>query len=155
MLKIASSVLLCALLLSTKVFAGDITVTDAWARASAGGAGGVGAVFLTIANTGAADRLLSASTPASQVTELHTHMDMNGVMSMRKIEAIEVPAGQTVELKPGGLHIMLLKVVEQLKEGDSLPITLTFEKAGAITASAKVGGVAAMGEHHHMGSQPH
>lgn len=136
------------MIVASAAWAGDLTVSDVWARASAGGAG-AGAVFLTIANGGAAaDRLVSASTPVSQVTELHTHAEVNGIMTMRKIDGIDVGAAQKVELKPGGLHIMLMGLTSVLKEGDSFPVTLIFEKAGKVEVSANVAGVAAMGGHH-------
>jgi len=145
-------------MMTSPVWAGDVTVADAWARASAGGAG-AGAVFLTIKNAGQDnDRLVSASTPVSKVTELHTHSEVNGVMTMRKVDAIDVSGAQTVMLKPGGFHIMLMGLTTPLKEGDTFPVTLNFEKSGEVTVTASVGGVAAMvGQHmdHHMGEGHH
>ena len=155
MVKAVKYLFVGVMLLAAQAWAADVTVSDVWARASAGGAGGAGAVFLTINNGGAADRLVAASTPVAAMAELHTHMEMNGVMTMRKIDEIIVPAGQSIVLQPGGLHIMLMNMTAALKEGDTFPLTLTFDKAGTVNVTAKVGGVAAMGEHHHMMDMSH
>ena len=134
--------------------AGDITVSDAWVRASPM-ANGPAAIFLTITNGGSSpDRVVSAATPASRVTQLHSHTMADGVMRMRQVDGIDIPAGQSVELKPGAFHIMLLDPVAALKEGDSVPVTLTFEHAGAISATAHVAGAGAM-QMPHMGGQVH
>ena len=111
-------------------------VEDAWARPTvAGQAGGGGFLRITSAT---ADRLDPASAPISKTVELHT-MQMDGdVMRMREIPAIEIPAGQTVELKPGGLHVMFIGLTRKLDNGASFPLTLRFEKAGEVTADVKV-----------------
>ena len=159
MVKRAAFFVFCLVMAAPKLWAADMAVSDVWARASVGGAG-VGAVFLTINNASdQGDKLLSVSTPASKRAELHTHSEVNGVMAMRKVDAIDVAGGQKIELKPGGLHIMLLGLTAPLKDGDSFPVALTFEKAGTVTVSASVGGVAAMGgrhmDDHHMGDGHH
>ncbi len=124
---------------------GGLTVSQAWARASAGMTAN-GAVFLTIANHGtAADRLVGVSSPVCDSAQLHTHLMTNGVMRMRPVDGIDVPAGGTVELKPGGLHVMLLGLKAPLTMGESFPLTLNFAKAGAVTAEVKVLSVGAMG----------
>ncbi len=137
-------------MMSSLAWAGDVTVSDVWARASAGGAG-AGAVFMTIKNAGQGDdKLVTVSTPVSKVAELHTHSEVDGVMTMRKVPEIAVGGGKSVELKPGGFHIMLMGLTTSLKEGDTFPVTLNFEKAGEVNVMANVGGVAAMGGGHHM-----
>ncbi len=114
-----------------------VAVTRPYARATAAGQS-VGAGYLTLTNPGAADRLLSASAPVSQTVELHT-MSMDGtVMRMRQVDAIELPAGRTVELKPGGLHLMLMGLKAPLAAGSQFPLTLRFEKAGEVTVQVKV-----------------
>lgn len=134
-----------ALSFSLPAWAGDITVSDAWSRASAGMAR-AGAGFMTITNAGAeADRLVGASTPVSETAELHTHIKDGEVMRMRQVEAIDLPAGQTVTLQPGGLHVMLMSLKDPLKEGQTFDLTLTFEKAGAMTVPVTVQGAGAMG----------
>jgi periplasmic copper chaperone A len=92
-----------------------------------------GAVFLTLENKGDADdRLVGAATPRAGVTEIHTHTMDDGVMRMRKIDGVDVPAGTPVAFAPGGLHFMLIGLTAPLKEGETFPLTLTFEKAGAV-----------------------
>lgn len=118
---------------------GSLQVAHPWARASAGAAP-TGAAYLAIENRGdAADRLLSASTPAAERAELHTHIHEGGVMKMREVEGgIELPAGEQVFLAPGGLHVMLMGLKAPLKEGERFPLTLTFEKAGELQVEVAV-----------------
>jgi hypothetical protein len=124
-------------------------VEGAWARPTvAGQAGGGGFLKITSAT---ADRLVSASAPISKTVELHT-MQMDGnVMRMREIPAIEIPAGQTVELKPGGLHVMFIGLTQTLDNGASFPLTLRFEKAGEVKVDVQVRnqGPAPMSMHKH------
>lgn len=116
---------------------GAIEIQDVHARIMPGAK--VGAAYLRIANAGKeADRLVAVSTPVAGKAELHSVTDDNGVMKMRPVDGIAVKPGQTVELKPGGLHIMLTDVQGGLKPGDTFPLTLTFEKAGAKSVSASV-----------------
>lgn len=128
--------------------AGDIAVSQPWARATAPGAP-AGAAYLTVTNSGnQPDRLVGASTPAAKVAELHTHIHDNGVMRMRPVEAIDIPAGGTVALKPGGLHVMMMGLNAPLAQGSTVEVTLTFEKAGKLTVPVAVqsaGAAAPMG----------
>lgn len=119
--------------------AGALHVGHPWARASAGAAP-TGAAYLTIENRGAvADRLLAVETQASRRAELHTHLEENGVMKMREVEGgIELPAGATVALAPGGLHVMLMGLAAPLEEGARFPLTLVFEKAGRLEVEIAV-----------------
>jgi len=117
--------------------AGDLTVHQPWTRAA--GQGATGAGFLSISNRGAAaDRLLSASSPAARAMELHTMVRDGDVMRMRAVEAIEVPPGQTVALRPGGLHMMLVGLSRPLREGETVPVTLRFERAGEVRVMLSV-----------------
>ncbi len=130
--------LAAALLAATAAQAQNaVKVDKAWARPTvAGQAGGGG--FLTIVGGGAADRLLSASAGISKGVELHK-MEMDGnVMRMRAVDAIDVPAGGTVELKPGGLHVMFIGLNKTLKAGERFPLTLKFEKAGEVKVDVQV-----------------
>lgn len=121
-----------------------IVVTDAWARATPPGAK-TGAAYVTVTNKGtAADKLLSASTPVAGEAQLHTTITENGVMKMRPVTAIDLKPGASVTLKPGGMHLMLMDMKQPLKEGDSFPVSLTFEKAGTVEADVKVRKVGAM-----------
>lgn len=113
-----------------------IEIEHAWARASVGTTGGI---FLTIVNKGSAgDHLLAAATPAAARAELHRTLDANGISKMRPVAAVAVAAGATAELKPGGLHIMLLGLKRALKTGQTFPLTLTFERAGTIETTVTV-----------------
>jgi hypothetical protein len=114
----------------------QLEVDNAWARATPGKADN-GAAYVTITSP-TVDRLVSASTPVAKKAELHT-MSMQGmVMKMRPISGVDIPAGQPVSLKPGGEHIMLMGLNEQLREGRSFPLTLDFEKAGPRTVTVTV-----------------
>ena len=128
-----------------------VTVKDAFARATIG-QGRVGAVYLMIHNmSGTMDRLVGASTEVAKRAELHTHRHENGVMKMRPIEGVEVPAGGMATLKPGGDHVMLMGLSALLKEGSHFPLVLTFEKAGEVSVMVAVGGVGASGIGGHDG----
>jgi copper(I)-binding protein len=127
--------------------AADITISHPYARATAPGQP-TGGGFLKLDNGGkTADRLLSASAEVSKSVELHS-MKMEGdVMRMRQVDGIDIGAGQTVELKPGGLHIMFIGLKAPLKQGDSFPMKLKFEKAGEVAVTVKVEGGAAPAQH--------
>lgn len=116
-----------------------ITVDGAFARQSVGKFGVSGA-FMTIRNLGEhPDRLIGVSTPAAGKAEIHqTSMDAAGVMKMRPVEAIDIPAGGRLALKPGGLHIMLTALAQELTPGMEVPLTLLFESAGAVTVTVAV-----------------
>lgn len=115
-----------------------LKVVVAWARATPGGSK-IGAAFLEIQGApNADDKLIGASSPIAQAVELHDHIKDGGVMRMRRIESIAIPAGKTVTFKPGGLHLMLIDLKAPLVEGDAFDITLTFEKAGEIKVTAPV-----------------
>ena len=118
---------------------GDITVSAPWARASAGMAR-AGAAFMTIQNTGAGDRLIAASADVSARVELHTHMlSADGVMQMRQVEGgIDVDADAETLLEPGGLHVMFMGLQAPFQQGESFPLTLTFENAGDVTVEVEV-----------------
>jgi periplasmic copper chaperone A len=114
----------------------QLEVTNAWARATPGKAEN-GAAYLTIQSP-TPDRLMSASSPVAKKAELHT-MSMEGmVMKMRPLAGLDIPAGQPVTLKPGGEHIMLEGLNAPLRERQSFPLTLTFEKAGTRTVTVAV-----------------
>lgn len=118
-----------------------------WMRASPGGVT-VGVAYGEIkADKGKSDRLLGAKTPAAARAEIHEHVMAKGVAKMRRIEGLAIPAGRSVVLGPSGHHIMLLDLKAPLKEGDLVPLTLVFEKAGEITIEATVEPIGAMGPH--------
>lgn len=118
---------------------GRMVVTDAWARPSMS-IDQAGAAYMTITNeTGQADALLSVATPAAANPELHqTTAEGSGMMGMRPVERVNVPAGGTVSLEPGGFHVMLINLTEELTAGSTIELTLTFEKAGEVKVTAEV-----------------
>lgn len=127
--------------------AGDIVIDRPWSRAAGANATGVG--FLTIRNTGATpDRLLSASSPIARRVELHSMTMEGAVMRMRPVETIPVPAGGTVQLAPGGLHIMLIGLTQPLAQGDRAPLTLRFERAGEVQVELSVEAAGARAPQH-------
>jgi hypothetical protein len=118
--------------------AGDLTVIQPWARATPG-ASTVGVIYLEIKNAGAApDRLMKIETSAAQSAEVHSMEMQNGMMMMQPEGPLDLDAGKSVVLKPGGMHIMLMKLAKPLKAGDSFQATLTFEKAGTVTIAVPV-----------------
>lgn len=118
--------------------AGAVEVEKAWARASVGAAKN-GAVYMTLVNdTDLQDRLLGVATDGAKKAGLHHSSMEEGVMKMRPLEAIEIAPQARVVLKPGGLHIMLMGLTAPLKQGDSLPLTLTFEEAGELEVMIRV-----------------
>jgi copper(I)-binding protein len=114
-----------------------IDIQDAWARQAA--AMGNGAVYVSIRNQGATpDALVSAATDVADRAELHETMAMGGTMMMQPLAKIDIPAGARLEMKPGGYHIMLLGLTRDLKPGDSVALTLRFERAGDMRIHAPV-----------------
>jgi copper(I)-binding protein len=94
---------------------------------------------MNIRNVGQqADRLLEARTTAAEVVETHISEERDGVMVMSKLDGIDIPARSITELKPGGLHIMLINLKQDLVEGDTIPLTLIFEKTGTVELSVPV-----------------
>ncbi|PLX37848.1 MAG: hypothetical protein C0606_06180 [Hyphomicrobiales bacterium] len=123
---------------------GPLTVSGPFARATPGAAR-AGIAYLTIRNAGGEpDRLVSAAADVSDRVELHTHIEDNGILRMRQVEAIDVPANGMTALKPGGLHVMFIGLKAPLKKGQHFPLSLTFEKAGTVTIEMPVGSIGAM-----------
>jgi periplasmic copper chaperone A len=132
---------------------GALVIEAPWARATPGGAQ-VGGAYLKITNTGAeVDRLTGGSLPTAAAVEVHEMRMTDGIMRMRKLEkGLEINPGQTVELKPGGYHIMFLGLREGLKQGQPVKGTLVFEKAGSVEVEYLV---APMGAQSGSTSQKH
>lgn len=117
---------------------GDLTVEHAWSKATIG-AGRPGVFYVGITNAGSADdALIGIATPAAGMPMLHETVVQDGIASMPHAMSIPVPAGQSVQLSPGGYHGMLIGLTTALKEGDSFPVTLIFEKAGEVTMNVDV-----------------
>lgn len=130
---------------------GDLTVEGAWMRQPPPGAK-VGGGYLTVTNPGEADdRLLAASAPFATRTEIHEMKVENGMMMMSPLaEGLAIPAGETVSLAPGGYHIMFMGLNAAPKEGETVPVTLTFEQAGAVTLNIPVAAMGATAAPHAM-----
>jgi periplasmic copper chaperone A len=144
-----ASVLFVALLCAAparaqEVKAGDLVITQAWTRATPNGAK-IGGGFLTIENKGSTpDRLIGGSTDAASKIEVHEMAMKDGVMTMRLLDnGLTIDPGKTVKLAPGGYHLMMFDLKDQLKQGDTVPVTLKFEKAGEVKVSLAVQGVGA------------
>jgi periplasmic copper chaperone A len=149
---VALSALLAVPAQAQEVKAGDLVITQPWSRATPGGAKIAGG-FLTIENKGAApDRLVSGSGDVAGKVEIHEMAMNNGVMTMRPLDkGLVIEPGKTVKLAPGGYHLMLMDLKTPLKQGEKMPLTLEFEKAGKVALSFDVEGVGAQAPHDHSG----
>ena len=120
----------------TTLYAQTIEVKDAWVRSSVQGQKASGAFMKITAKDGA--KLVAASSPVAGVTEVH-EMKMEGdVMKMRAVSALDLPAGKTVELKPGGYHVMLLDLKTTLKKDSTVPLTLVFRDAKGVQSKVEL-----------------
>jgi copper(I)-binding protein len=129
--------ILAACAASPSASTGSVAIRDAWIRPAA--AGTQTAAYLTIANPGSPDVLLSARCTIAASTMLHqTTTDASGMTGMSMIDRLPIPAGATVELKPGGTHVMMTGLGKTLEAGSSVELELTFEKAGRIVVTAAV-----------------
>jgi periplasmic copper chaperone A len=128
------------------VKAGDLVISQAWSRATPNGAK-VGTGYLTIENKGTTpDKLVGVSGDVSPRIEVHEMSMSNGVMKMRAVDGgLTIDPGKTVKLSPGGYHLMIMDMKSPLKQGDKLPLTLQFEKAGKVAVTLDVQGVGAQG----------
>ncbi|MBL8311752.1 MAG: copper chaperone PCu(A)C [Burkholderiales bacterium] len=121
---------------------GAIEIDHPWARAVPSSAK-TSAAYMTFANKGAADKLVSASSDVAKEIQIHTMVTEAGVMKMREIKSLDIAANSKTELKPGGYHIMLIGLPDGLKDGTKFPLKLKFEKAGEVTVTV----VAEKGSH--------
>jgi len=142
------SLLAASLIFSASVQAGaadNVAVQDAYVRLAPPNAPATGA-FMVIKNNGDKDvKVVKADNPVSRVTELHIHLNEGGVMKMRPVTGIDIKAKGEAVLKPGGLHVMMVDLKAPLKEGDVVPMTLTFDDGSTKQLDAKVVRPAAAG----------
>ena len=130
------ALIITAILLSTQAFAGEVTIDEAWSRASAPGQeNGFAGMVITSKKDA---RLIAVSTPAASSAEIHTMTMDNGVMKMRQLEDLPLPASQAVKLGPGGDHLMLIGLLTPLKAGDNISLTLTVQFADKRTEKINV-----------------
>jgi periplasmic copper chaperone A len=129
-----------------EVKAGDLVISQGWSRATPNGAK-IGSGYLTIENKGTTpDRLVAVSADVAGKVEVHEMTMNNGVMTMRPVgNGLTIDPGKTVKLAPGGHHLMMFDLKSPLKQGDTLPISLIFEKAGKVNVSLAVEGIGAQG----------
>jgi copper(I)-binding protein len=126
---------------------GGVQIENAYTRATVPGQMAAGG-FMKIENKGAADQLISASSPVAGEVQLH-EMAMDGnVMKMRQVKDIVVPAGGAVELKPGGLHLMFMNIKAPLAAGETVPVKLKFAKAGEVEVKMPVNAMGNPGAGH-------
>jgi copper(I)-binding protein len=125
---------------------GDLTVTSPWTRATPGGAKIAGG-YLKITNNGTSvDRFVSGKSDATDHVEIHEMSMTDGVMKMRPLpNGLEIKPGETVELKPGGYHLMFMDLKRPLKQGDTFKATLQFEKAGSLDVNFDINALGATG----------
>lgn len=131
----------------------SIHVADAWSRAMPPVAP-TAAVYLTLHNAGADDRLLGARSAQAGRIEIHEHVEVDGAMRMRQREALELPSGGLLKLEPMGNHLMLFDLPRQAADGEQFEVTLIFEKAGELPVQVSVrrdapAGQEPAGQHHH------
>ncbi|MEE1675278.1 copper chaperone PCu(A)C [Agarivorans aestuarii] len=146
-----SILLALSLLFSFNLLANEaaITVSDAYARATPPNAP-TSAIFLKMSNTSEQKvSLVSASTPAAGRVELHTMLMDGDVMQMRKVNEIEVASGEVVELKPGGLHLMLFDLQTKFAEGEEVELNLEFSDGSQQQLTAPIKKVMHKMKHHH------
>jgi copper(I)-binding protein len=131
---------------------GDLQIMHPWSRATPPSAR-VGAGYLSIVNGGsAADRLVSASSPVAGRVEIHEMRLQDGVMRMReRAGGLALPAGETVALRPGGYHVMLMDLRAPLAQGTRVPLRLVFERAGAVEVELQIEAPTARGSDHGHG----
>ncbi|WP_428634310.1 copper chaperone PCu(A)C [Sedimenticola sp.] len=139
---IRSTLLLATLFgFSGVLFAGaaeQVTVADAYVRAVPPGQPN-SASFMTLTNTSSNDIVLKgAESPAAKAVELHTHTMSDGMMRMRQVEKIDLPAGQNVKLQPGGLHVMMIGLQQSLVPGEQIDLSLVFEDGSKMALKVPV-----------------
>ena len=115
----------------------DVSVRDAWARATPPGTS-VAAAYLTIVGGAQADRLVRAATARAGMTQIHVVTEADGMARMRPVDGVDVPAHQTVVLAPQGLHLMLMNLSQPLVAGERFALTLTFAQAGQVEVEVAV-----------------
>jgi len=123
----------------------QVSIDQPWMRATPPGAKVAGG-FMTVVNKGPSpDRLVGAASPVAERVELHVHVHEAGVMKMKQVPGLDIPADGKFVLKPGGAHLMFLDVKRPIKQGETIPVTLKFEKAGEMKVEYPVAGLGAMG----------
>jgi len=137
--------LIVALAFAASPALAQVSIDQPWMRATPPGAKVAGG-FMTVVNKGASpDRLVGAASPVAERVELHVHVHEAGVMKMKQVPGLDIPADGKFVLKPGGAHLMFFDVKRPIKQGETIPVMLTFEKAGEMKVEYPVAGLGAMG----------
>lgn len=131
-----------------KKVAPPVTISNVWAKTTVPG-GAVSAAYMHIKSAKPV-RLIKVDTAIADIVEIHDMKMNDGVMEMKALDAVDVPANKLVELKPGGMHVMLIKVRRPINKGDKIPLTLTFEGADkkSFTMNVEANGQERNGAHH-------
>ena len=142
----AAVAIVATLIVAASLRGGTLSIEGAWSRETATGQS-VGGAFMTISNPGfRADRLMAASSPVAGEVQLHMMSMDGGVMRMRQVEGgLEVPAHGRLELKPGGFHVMFIGLKHALHQGERVPLTFRFQRAGEVTIQVTVKPIGSMG----------
>ena len=123
----------------------QVSIDQPWMRATPPGAKVAGG-FMTVTNKGASpDRLIAAASPVAERVELHVHVHEAGMMKMKHVAGFDIPANGQFVLKPGGAHLMFVDIKRPIKQGETIPVRLKFEKAGELKVEYPVAGLGAMG----------
>jgi copper(I)-binding protein len=143
--RLRSLIAIAIVVMAATPAAAEVAVSDAWVRGTVAGQKGTGA-FMRLASSADAT-LVGVASPAARVVEIHEMKTEGGMMKMAAVPRVLIPAGKPVELKPGGYHVMLMDLVQPLKEGDTVPLSLTFEdNAGAKQTIVVKASVRALGK---------
>jgi copper(I)-binding protein len=149
-MKLISALVLTLAVATSAQAAAPLAVSGAWSRPAVAGTNGVG--YLVVTNAGKPDVLVKVETPLAARVEMHSSSMAGGVMSMKKVERVPVPAGGQAAFAPGGYHLMLIGLTKTLKAGDKVPATLTFASGAKVQTAFAVGagsGPPAMAPMHH------
>jgi copper(I)-binding protein len=130
------ALVLIAALASSSVYAQTVEVKDAWVRTTVPGQKASGAFMNITAKEGA--KLVAVSSPVSGVTQVHEMKIEGDIMKMRPVPVLDIPAGKTLELKPGGYHVMLLDLKAPLVKGGTVPLTLVFKDAKGVESKVEL-----------------
>ena len=126
----------------------QVQVLKAWTRATPPGASVAAGYLLLKNNAASADRLVSVSSPAAARVETHVTLRDGSISRMREVKGYDIPAGGTLELKPGGAHLMFVDMKAPFKQGEKIAATLRFQRAGEVKVEFEVEGMGSMGAEH-------
>lgn len=143
-MRLAGILLACAALAVALPAAAQVEIDKPWTRATTPGAKLAGGYMVILNKASAPDKLVGLSSPAAARVEMHVHLMENNVAKMRQVPGYDVPASGRFELRPGGAHLMFINIKAPFKEGDKVPVTLTFERAGEVQVEFHVGRLTAL-----------